>query len=425
MRLEPYRRVFALPGVRSLIVLALLARIPTTAVGVTLTLHVVLDLHRGYGAAGLVGAALTVGAALGAPLNGRFVDRRGLRPMLAVTTLVEATFWIFAPSMSYPVLLGAAFVAGLLALPVFSVVRQSLAALVPAGQRRQAYAIDSMSVELSFMAGPTLAVLLVTQTSARLTMIAVGVAVVASGAALFVTNPPVRSADGTGDGAGTEGTGAVRRRDWLTPRFLVVLAAASATTLVLAGTDVSIVAVLRSADQVSWTGAILAMWGVYSMVGGFVYGALTRAVPLILLVGALSVFTAPVGLVGDHWPWLFLTLLPAGALCAPTLTASADLVSRIVPEGARGEAMGWHGSALTVGLAIGAPLAGAAIDAGGSAWGFAAVAAGGALVTLLLFAARRLGGPAGPEAAGTTSGVEPASGAEAGTGVERMTAATR
>jgi hypothetical protein len=52
--------VLALPGVPPLILLALLARVPATAVGVTLTLHVVLDLHRGYGAAGLVGAASTI-----------------------------------------------------------------------------------------------------------------------------------------------------------------------------------------------------------------------------------------------------------------------------------------------------------------------------------------------------------------------------
>src|SRR5205085_3863741 len=126
-RLEPYRRVLALPGVRSLMVLALLARIPITAIGVTMTLHVAQDLHRGWGAAGLVGAALTVGTAIGGPLNGRFVDRRGLRPMLVLTTVVEALFWAAAPFMPYAVLLAGAFVAGVLSLPVFSVIRQSIA----------------------------------------------------------------------------------------------------------------------------------------------------------------------------------------------------------------------------------------------------------------------------------------------------------
>ncbi|MET7392270.1 MFS transporter [Dactylosporangium sp. NPDC005572] len=382
MRLDPYRRVLALPGVRSLMVLALLARIPITAIGVTMTLHVAQDLHRGWGAAGLVGAALTVGTALGGPLNGRFVDRRGLRPMLLVTTAAEALFWVTSPLMSYPVLLVGALVAGMFSLPVFSVVRQSIAALVPADQRRQAYALDSMSVEISFMAGPPLAVLLMSTLSGRVAMWSIGAALVLAGLALYVTNPPVHPAH---DEAAS--TGPVRRRDWLTPRFIAVCAAAAATTVVLAGTDLAIVAMMREAGRVELVGALLAAWGVYSLAGGFVYGALTRAVPLVALLGGLSLFTLPVGLVGDAWPLLFAVLIPAGALCAPTLSASADLVSRLVPASARGEAMGWHGSSLTVGLAIGSPLAGWAIDRGSPAWGFASVAAASLLATvaLLLF----------------------------------------
>ena len=42
----PYRAVLARPGVRPLLATTLLARIPVTAAGVVLTLHVVLDLHR-------------------------------------------------------------------------------------------------------------------------------------------------------------------------------------------------------------------------------------------------------------------------------------------------------------------------------------------------------------------------------------------
>ena len=39
MRLDPYRHVLALPGVRSLMVLALLARIPITAIAVTMNTY--------------------------------------------------------------------------------------------------------------------------------------------------------------------------------------------------------------------------------------------------------------------------------------------------------------------------------------------------------------------------------------------------
>ena len=406
MRLDPYRHVLALPGVRSLMVLALLARIPITAIGVTMTLHVAQDLDRGWGAAGLVGAALTVGTAIGGPLNGRFVDRKGLRPMLVVTTVCEALFWAVAPSLSYPALLVGALVAGVFSLPVFSVVRQSLAALVPADQRRQAYALDSMSVELSFMAGPPLAVLLMSSLSGRFTMWSIGGCLVLAGVALFVTNPPVHAAAEAAEAA--EAATPVRRRDWLTPRFLAVCAAGAATTMVLAGTDLGIVAMLRDAGKVQLVGGVLAAWGVYSLIGGFVYGALTRAVPLVALIGGLSLFTLPIGLVGDRWWLLFIALLPAGALCAPTLSASADLVSRIVPAPARGEAMGWHGSSLTVGLAIGSPLAGWAIDHGSPGWGFATVGAVGVLITAVLLLLRRGSTPLDP-APSTAPSTAPAS----------------
>jgi predicted MFS family arabinose efflux permease len=379
MDLKPYTRALSVPGVRSLLLVSILARVPLTATGVTLTLYVVLTLGHGYAAAGLVGAAMTIGNACGAPLLGRLVDRRSLRPVLALTTIVEAVFWTSAQAMPYPALLVAAFFGGLLSVPVFSVVRQSIAALVPADRRRQAYALDSMSVELSFMIGPALAVLLVTTWSPRATMLAVGAGIVLSGLAFFLLNPPTRGEDVPAGPAQK-----IPVRTWLTPRLAGVLAIGAATTLVLGGTDVAVVAVLRDAGQVGWTGAVLAMWGAYSLVGGFAYGAAARPPSPLRLVTLLSLFTIPVGLGGGQWWLLALVLLPAGFLCAPTLAATADAVSRLAPASVRGEAMGLHGSAITVGIALGAPLAGAVIDASTPAWGFAATGLVGALVALAI-----------------------------------------
>ncbi|MEV4659333.1 MFS transporter [Micromonospora sp. NPDC049301] len=379
VNMKPYREALALPGLRSLLLVAVLARIPLTATGVTLTFHVVLDLDRGYGAAGLVGAAITVGAAIGGPLLGRLVDRRGLRPVLVLTGVAEAVFWATAPSLPYPLLLPAAFVAGSLALPIFSVVRQSIAALVPEDRRRPAYALDSMSVELSFMIGPALAVALVTAISARTTLYLVGGGIVAAGIALWLLNPPIRSA--------AEPTGPQRRvprREWLTPRLLAVLAVSAAATLVLGGTDVAVVAVLRESGEVGWTGAVLASWAVASLVGGFAYGAVHRSLSPLALTAALGLCTIPVGLGGGNWWLLSLALIPAGALCAPSIAASSDAVSRLAPAAVRGEAMGLHGSAVTVGIAVGAPLAGAVIDASAPLWGFVVTGALGALVTLVV-----------------------------------------
>jgi predicted MFS family arabinose efflux permease len=377
MRLAAYKEVLALPGVRALMLLALFARLPVVAAGITLTLHVVEDLGGSYSAAGAVGAVFTVASAIGAPLLGRLVDRRSLRLVLAISISAEAVFWAAAPSLSYGALLLAGAPLGLLTLPVFSVVRQSIAALVPAAQRRQAYALDSMGVELSFMVGPALAVLMVTRVSAVATMYAVGAAIVLAGVGLYVMDPPVRADDEEA------GTARVPRRAWFGPRFIALLTVAAATTAVLAATDIALVAELRAAGQVAWVGLVLAAWGGYSLVGGFVYGAVRRAVPTVVLLALLGAFTIPVGLV-DGALWLAIVLVPAGAVCAPTLASAADAISRLVPAGARGEAMGLHGSALTLGLASGAPLAGLIIDAHGPAWGFAVVGAIGLSFALVL-----------------------------------------
>src|SRR4051794_41963971 len=79
MSLAPYRRVLARPGVLRLLLFAALARVPATAAGVVLTLHVVTTLGMGYAAAGLVATASTVGMAIGSPWRGRAVGRPGPR----------------------------------------------------------------------------------------------------------------------------------------------------------------------------------------------------------------------------------------------------------------------------------------------------------------------------------------------------------
>ncbi|HET6480399.1 MAG TPA: MFS transporter, partial [Actinoplanes sp.] len=156
MLLKPYRETLALPGIKSLLAVATLARIPIAAGAVVLTLHVVNDLGRGYGAAGLIGAAFTIGGSVGAPVLGRVIDRRGLRLVLVLTTVAEVLFWSLAQAVPYPALLAMALVGGFLALPAFSVARQSISALTPEAQRLPAFALDSISTEMSFMAGPAL-----------------------------------------------------------------------------------------------------------------------------------------------------------------------------------------------------------------------------------------------------------------------------
>ncbi|SEL17238.1 MFS transporter [Nonomuraea pusilla] len=366
MALEPYRRLLRLPGVPTLLLVGLLARVPSTATGMALTLHVAVGLDLGYAKAGLVTTASTIGMAVGSPLSGRFVDRHGLRPVLVVTTLAQAAFWACAWALPFPALVVAALVAGLLALPVFSVIRQCLAAMVPVDQRRMGFTLDSMLVELSYMTGPALAVVGITQFGSGVTMTVIGAGMTLSGVALAVLNPPTRSRSEL-----EQPLTKVPRREWLTPGFVGLLGTVAAATFVLTATELSLTATINKAGQTEWVGLAVGIWCVYSLVGGFVYGGLSRGFSPLGLIAAMGLLTVPVGLASGDWRWLLLALLPGGLLCAPALSSTVDVISRWVPPAARGEAMGFHGTALLLGGAASAPIAGAIIDSVGPAWAFA------------------------------------------------------
>ncbi|MCF6476409.1 MFS transporter [Nonomuraea sp. MG754425] len=365
MALDPYRRLLRIPGVPTLLLVGLLARVPTTAVGMALIMHVAQVMGLGYARAGLISTAWTVGMAVGSPLAGRFVDRHGLRPVLAVTTVAQAAFWAGAWALPFPALVVASVLAGLLALPVFSVTRQCLAAMVPLDQRRSGFALDSMLVELSYMIGPALAVAGITMAGSGVTLTAIGVGMTVAGVSLFLLNPPTRSAE-----EAEEQGAKVPRRQWLTPSFAALLGTAAAATFVLTASELSLVATMNEAGQTAWVGLAMAIWCVFSLTGGFVYGGLSRGFSPLVLIAAMSLLTIPVALAGGGWYWVVLALLPAGLLCAPSLSATADVLTRWVPGGARGEAMGYHGTALTVGGAVASTVAGAVIDGSGAEWGF-------------------------------------------------------
>ncbi|GAA1338824.1 MFS transporter [Saccharothrix algeriensis] len=378
MNLAPYLAVLRTPRVPSLMLLMLFARIPATAAGMTITMHVLLTLDRGYGAAGLVGAMATVGIAVGAPLMGRLTDRRGLRTMLLVSMVSEGLFWFVAPALPYAVLLVTCFVFGIFVMPVMQIGRQVVTALVGESGRRTALAMDSMAVEVAFMAGPALGVLLTTQWSSRVAMWSIGACMVVFGLVLYAVDPPVRD-------EGERGATVPRSR-WLTGRLVGVLISAGGATFVLSGVEVAVVASMRGLGLTDWTGALIVVMCVASLVGGFVYGGLHRVPPVWALMGAMGLLAVPIGLFGAS-PWvLAAALVPMNLLCAPTIAGTGEAITQLTPGSARGEAMGLQGSAFTLGAAVGAPLAGFVIDHSSPAWGYfvagvgAVVIAAGSLV---------------------------------------------
>lgn len=370
-----YGAVLRLPGVTRLFVVSFLARIPAAMVGVVLTLHVVTTLDRGYGQAGLVVGAATVGMALGAPWRGRLVDKLGLRRAIAPSVVVESAVWLAAPHLSFELLIVAAVLAGLFLVPVFSVSRQSLSVLVPIAHQKAAFSLDSVAVELTFMLSPVVGVLLATQASTSVALTVVGALTVGGGVLLMWANPPTRSARPAGPAV------ELPKQRLVSPALVVLLLAGVAASFVLVGTDVSLVATLNDSGRSADVGWMIALWAGGSVVGGLVHGASHRNPSPLLLVALLALATIPAAFASGP-VWLAVAVVVAGLPCAPALSSINATLVRLVPEHRRGEVMGWSGTMSTVGNALGAPLCGAVIDRATPGAGFltAAVVGGGLAV---------------------------------------------
>jgi len=125
----PYRRLFAEPVLRGLVVADVCARLPQ---GMTsLALLLVVAEHASMAVAGLVLAGYTLGAAVSAPVRGRLADRRGLFGVAAVCTggYALALLGLLACSLAQApagLLLAAGTAAGLLTPPLSPGVRSGV-----------------------------------------------------------------------------------------------------------------------------------------------------------------------------------------------------------------------------------------------------------------------------------------------------------
>jgi MFS family permease len=372
--LDAYRVVLQQRGVAALTATGFLARIPSAAAPIALTLHVVLTLDRGYTGAGLVGAAATVGSAVGAPLLGRRIDRSGARPVLVLTALAQAGFWGAAPWLPFPPLLVGSLLAGALGPPVYAVVRQALVVAVPPARRRPAFALDAMAVETAYVVGPAIGALLALQVSTSAALWAVGGGWFVAGVALLLLDP----ATGARDRGRRAPPAGVRPG----VRLLGALVAALAAVFVVLGSELAVIAALQTSGQADRLPLVHAAWAAASLVGAFAYGAARRAVGAPLLVAGLGIATLPVALGGAWWTYLLL-LVPAGLLCAPSMAASTEAVLALAPREAGGLVAGLLGSAQTLGAAVGVPLSGLLIDTASPAVAVLAVAAAGTVLAAI------------------------------------------
>jgi MFS family permease len=373
-------------------VASVLARLPLGIHALALVLFL-RERTGSYGTAGILTAVFALGAGAGAPLAGRLIDHIGQRrvlPPMAIAHAVTLVGLVMLVLRDVPpaALAPVAFLAGLCLPPMSSVMRSLWPVLLggDAALLTAAFALESVIIELVFVAGPLFVALIVAVASPELALlIAAGLAVI--GTLWFVAQPPSR-AHVPSEHAGSHGAlGALRSR-----QLRLLLVTIVPVGFCLGAAEVTLPAFAEDAGDRALAGVLIAVWSVASAVGGLWYGAHEHPLPLGQRFTRLSVLLPLTYLplaFAPSVPLMLVLLIPAGLCLAPLLTAGNQLAGLLAPRGTETEAYTWPITALIVGVAFGNTVAGVLIEGPGWRMAFVAAAAGGSLGAVLAVARRR------------------------------------
>ena len=386
--LGPYARILRHPGAARFSAAAFIARLPIAMVGLGIVL-LVSAVTGSYGEAGVVTAAFAVSAAFVNPIGSHFVDRWGQLRVVSLLAGLHAALLImlaYAVLERWPLPLAIALSAlsGATQPATGALVRARWAvALGNEPSLQTAFAFESILDELIFILGPPLAAFVAVSVAPAAPLV-ICAALVAVGCGLLViqrsTQPPTAT-------RGPQHRGSLLR----SPALAVVLLTLLSIGAVFGSIDVVVVAAADEAGARTMAGIVLATYAIGSMVAAIVVGARMPSPELLprrllLATCGLVVVTVPL-VVMTSLLGIGLMVLLAGLAVSPVLITSFALVERIVPARRLTEGLTWATSAIGLGVAMSAALAGWLVDAGGSRAGFAVTTA----AALLTLAATALG----------------------------------
>ncbi|ADP83064.1 MFS transporter [Pseudofrankia inefficax] len=420
-----YRWLINQPGTRPMMVAGLLARLPVAMIGVGGMLLVAATTGS-YRLAGLTTAAIALAGAAAGPVIGRRIDRLGPRavlPLLATAHVVAGVAFLVAAVVAapVPVLLVAAVATGATLPQVGPVARQRWAARLPVGPRLDAaYALESAIDEITFVTGPAAASALAgltpsAGTAAALVLAAVGTAAFTAlpgsahqlpaqsvvpdlavvpdwpaGADRAAAPAGVGSAVGSASGgpasvgpsstaaSSTEGSSvsAAGRRERSMGRIeglVPLLASAAALGMFFGASDVALVAYGRAHGWGAASGLLPSTLTASNLLAGICYGmvrwrsSLPRRFGVAGGLFAVTASVAPLAASVGGINAVVVAVVIAGLPLTPLIISSTAIVGELVPAHRRTEGFGWVVIANGVGVAAGAPLAGALVDHAGAA----------------------------------------------------------
>jgi MFS family permease len=383
--LARYGALFRVPHMRRLVLSGMLARLPMGMIGLALLL-LVRENGGSYAAAGAVSGLYFVATAIGAPISGRLVDRRGQARILrsravsfpALLVGVCALALLDAP---LPLIGAAAAAAGGLMPPVGA----SLRSLWPrmfadAELRAAAYALEASLQEITFIVGPLLVALL---TAAASPVLALGVAAVVGGVGtmLIALAEPVRAWRPEEERHAASILGALESRGVLT-----IIGLSGCLGLGFGATEVGFPAFAELHGGAELGSIPLSLFAGGSLVGGLVAGARVTMPPLRLLRVSAVLLTLGLALplLGWSLPSMGVLAFLAGLAIAPVVMSAYGLVDAVAARGTAAEAFSWITTAVFAGFSVGMALGGTLIDAYGAKSSFVLGTASAALGAVLV-----------------------------------------
>jgi predicted MFS family arabinose efflux permease len=368
--------VLRIPGSARLFAASMVARTPTTALGLVFVLRT-RQLTGSFADAGLAAGLYALAAAVSAPALGRAADRRGPPAVLVPAALLSAlglvAFAALPAGVPLAAVLACAGVTGVAVPPVGPCLR----ALWPGvlGDRalsHAAFALESAVLEVTYIAGPVLIAGAIGAWSTAAAALA-SAALLLAGTLVFAAVRPVRE--------WRSGARAARSGPLRAPGVRTLAVVFALVGIAFGAVEVGVPATADAAGRAHAAGLLLGVWGLGSLLGGL---AAARACPpadrarrlcalLALLAAGHLLLAVPAGLLG-----LAALLLLAGATIAPTFGIANGLVDGVAPPGAVTEAFTWLSTGIAAGVAAGSALGGALADDVGAGAAFALAAAASA-----------------------------------------------